>query len=124
MLETFLEFSFEAAHTTPPHNHPHGHSFHARVVLAGMPDPVCGWSHDLREVEPVIEAVRQELDHKYLNDVPGLSFPSLENVTLWLWHRLASRLEGLDRVEIRRNASGGVQGCSYRGPKAAADRTS
>jgi 6-pyruvoyltetrahydropterin/6-carboxytetrahydropterin synthase len=118
MLETFVEFSFEAAHTTPPYTHPHGHSFRARVVLVGTPDPTYGWSHDLRDVEPVIEAVRQELDHKYLNDVPGLSMPSLENVARWLWNRLEGRLEGLDRVMVRRGTDGNAEGCTYRGLKA------
>jgi hypothetical protein len=39
-METFVEFSFEAAHTTPPYPHPHGHSFRAQVVLTGTPVPV------------------------------------------------------------------------------------
>ena len=119
MLETFVDFSFEAAHTTPPFPHPHGHSFLARVVFTGEPDPVYGWSHDLREVEPLIEAVRQELDHKYLNDIPGLSMPSNENVARWIWERLDGSLSGLDRVTLSRGLQGRTEGCTYRGaPKA------
>ena len=118
MLETYLEFSFEAAHATPPYSTLHGHSFRAKVVLSGEPDPVYGWSHNLYEVEPVIEAVRRELDHKYLNDVPGLAVPTLENVTRWLWHRLEGSLEGLQRVELRRGAEGHSEGCAYRGTRA------
>ena len=115
MLETMVEFTFEAAHTTPPYSHPHGHSFKAQVVLTGTPDPVYGWSHDLREVEPVVEAVRRELDHKYLNDITGLSTPTLENVARWLWDRLDGALPGLDRVVVRRGADGHAEGVSYRG---------
>lgn len=115
MLETFIEFSFEAAHTTPPYPHPHGHSFRATVVLTGTPDPHYGWSHDLREVEPVIESVRQELDHKYLNDVPGLAMPTLENVARWLWQRFDGKLAGLDRVSVQRGAMGHTEGVTYRG---------
>jgi 6-pyruvoyltetrahydropterin/6-carboxytetrahydropterin synthase len=115
MLETFIEFTFDAAHTTPPFPNPHGHTFMARVVLTGTPDPYYGWSHDFRDVEPVIEEVRKELDHKYLNDIAGLSMPTLENVTRWIWHRLEGRIEGLDRVVLRRGADGHAEGCSYRG---------
>jgi 6-pyruvoyltetrahydropterin/6-carboxytetrahydropterin synthase len=42
MLETFLEFTFEAAHMTLPLTRPHGHSFRATVILKGVPDPVYG----------------------------------------------------------------------------------
>jgi 6-pyruvoyltetrahydropterin/6-carboxytetrahydropterin synthase len=117
MLETFLEFTFEAAHTTPPYTRPHGHSFRAKVVLRGAPDPVYGWSHDLTKVEPVIEAVRRELDHKYLNDIEGLAMPTLENVARWIWQRLEGTLAGLDQVVVRRGVDGHVEGCAYRGPK-------
>ena len=119
MLETYIEFCFEAAHTTPPYPHPHGHSFRAQVVLAGTPDPYYGWSHDLREVEPVIEALRQELDHKYLNDIPGLTMPSLENVARWIWNRLDGAIEGLDRISVRRGVEGHAEGVTYRGMKPA-----
>ena len=116
-LETFVEFSFEAAHTTPPYAHPHGHTFRAQVVVTGEPVPVYGWSHDLTDVEPVIDAVRAELDHKYLNDIPGLAMPTLENVASWIWHRLDGTLAGLDRVVLRRGADGHGEGCVYRGAK-------
>ena len=115
MLETFIEFTFEAAHTTPPYPHPHGHSFRAQAVLKGEPDPVYGWSHDLREGEPIVEAVGQEPRRKELNGIPGLSMPTLENVARWLWHRLDGVLTGLDRVSVRRGADGHAEGVSYRG---------
>jgi 6-pyruvoyltetrahydropterin/6-carboxytetrahydropterin synthase len=114
-LETFVEFSFEAAHTTPPYAHPHGHSFRAQVVLTGTPVPVYGWSHDLTEVEPVVHAVRDKLDHKYLNDLPGLAMPTLENIASWIWHQLDGELTGLDRVVLRRGADGHGEGCVFRG---------
>jgi 6-pyruvoyltetrahydropterin/6-carboxytetrahydropterin synthase len=122
MLETFLEFTFEAAHTTPPYARPHGHSFCATVVLKGTPDPVYGWSHDLRDVEPVIESVRRALDHTYLNDIEGLAVPTLENVARWIWQRLDGTLAGLDRVVVRRGTAGHAEGCVYRAPKRRAMR--
>ena len=47
MLETYCEFTFDAAHKTTPDTPLHGHSFRVRVTFAGTPQPVVGWSHDL-----------------------------------------------------------------------------
>jgi 6-pyruvoyltetrahydropterin/6-carboxytetrahydropterin synthase len=115
MQETFLEFTFEAAHQTPPFSGLHGHSFRARVYLRGSPDPVYGWSHNLYEVEPVVAGLRQDLDHKYLNDIEGLDVPTLENLTRWIWRRLESSISGVDRVVVSRGADGSAEGCVYSG---------
>src|SRR3954454_24084073 len=98
MLETFVEFTFEAAHQIPPHSGLHGHSFKVVIYLTGEPDPVFGWSHKLYEVEATVAATKQQLDHGYLNDIAGLAVPPLENVARWIWHRLDNELPGLDRV--------------------------
>lgn len=113
MQETYIEFTFEAAHQTPPFSGLHGHSFKAQVFLRGTPDPVFGWSHNLYEVEPVIDALRKRVDHKYLNDVEGLSVPTLENLTRWIWQQLDATLPGVDRVVVSRRAQGGEEGCIY-----------
>lgn len=112
MQETFREFSFEAAHQTPPFSTLHGHSFRVLVTLHGEPDPVFGWSHNLYEVEPLIEQVKGLVDHKYLNDVPGLEMPTLENLTRWLWTELDQRLAGVGRVTVRRGNDGQTEGCT------------
>ncbi len=115
MQQTFKEFTFEAAHQTPPYSGLHGHSFRVEVVLGGDSDPVFGWTHNLDEVEPVIEVVRRELDQRYLNEIEGLSVPTLENVARWIWHRLDNKLTGLERVTVRRGLAGHSEGCAYSG---------
>ncbi len=90
-MEIYQEFTFDAAHRFPgvPEGHPyyglHGHSFVARIVLAGRVDPATGFVADLGEVEARCKALRERLDHKYLNDVDGLKVPSLENIAVWIW---------------------------------------
>ena len=121
MQETFLEFTFEAAHQTPPFSGLHGHSFRTREYLHGTPDPVFGWSHNLYEVEPLVDRVRQLLDHKYLNDVAGLEVPTLENLARWIWRRLDQEIAGVDRVELSRGADGSAEGCVYCGREAAGE---
>jgi len=116
MTEMFCEFSFEAAHETPPYSKLHGHSFFVRIVLKGPPDPVYGWSHNLYDVEPVLEEVREQLNHRYLNEIEGLEVPTLENLARWLWDRISARLSGLDQVIVYRGTEGRREGCIYRGP--------
>ncbi len=113
--QTFCEFTFEAAHQTPPFSTLHGHSFLVRVVLHGPSHPVYGWSHNLDEVEPVLEHLRQELDHRYLNDIDGLEVPTLENVARWIWRRLGSKLDGIESITVSRGTEGRREGAIYRG---------
>jgi len=114
-METFKEFTFEAAHQLPPFSSLHGHSFKVQLVMRGEQDPVFGWVANLYEVEGKVAALRATLDHTYLNNIEGLENPSLENVACWIWAKLKPELTGLDRVMVRRGSEGDAEGCTYRG---------
>jgi hypothetical protein len=58
-------------------------------------------------------ALRGELDHHHLNEIPGLARPSLEQIARWIWQRLAGTYSGLKRVEVRRRSA--RHGCVYLG---------
>jgi 6-pyruvoyltetrahydropterin/6-carboxytetrahydropterin synthase len=58
---------------------------------------------------------REALDHRFLNEVEGLSQPTLERVAIWLWDRLHNRLPGLAEIEVARDSC--HEGCVYRGPR-------
>jgi 6-pyruvoyltetrahydropterin/6-carboxytetrahydropterin synthase len=111
MLETFKEFTFEAAHQTPPFSGLHGHSFTVCIYLQGEPDPVYGWTHNLTDVDAIVDGIKKRIDHKYLNDVKGLEVPTLENVTNWLYTELSQALSGVNRVMVRRGMDGQAEGC-------------
>ena len=119
-MEIAYRFGFDAAHRfeTFPEGHPyrgvHGHSFQVEVAIAGTPDPATGFVADFGAIERACAAVREGLDHRMLNEVPGLEKPSLENLCLFIWKALAPRFAGLARVTVRRDSSG--QSCSYTGP--------
>lgn len=119
-MEIAYRFGFDAAHHFDafPEGHLyrgiHGHSFQVEVALVGEPDPATGFVADLGEVERECAALRAALDHRMLNEIPGLSKPSLENISIWVWNALARRFPGLARVTIRRDSCG--QSCSYTGP--------
>jgi 6-pyruvoyltetrahydropterin/6-carboxytetrahydropterin synthase len=85
------------------------------VVVAGEPDAETGFVVDFAALERAAAALRSQLDHTLLNDVPGLAVPSLENIAVWAWERLAPRFPGLSRVTVRRPSC--AQSCTYRGPE-------
>jgi len=118
-MEIRYEFGFDAAHRFPgmPRGHryrgTHGHSFRAVVAVHGVPRPPAGFVADFERVEIACRGVRKRLDHALLNDIPGLGDPSLENLCVWIWDRLARRLPGLASVTVRRDSLG--QSCIYYG---------
>jgi len=120
-MRIYKEFSFEAAHFLPsaPPGHPnarvHGHSFRVRVTLDGEPDETTGVVMHLDDVEAAVADAREALDHRFLNEVEGLSLPTLERISIWLWDRLHNRLPGLAEVEVARDSC--REGCVYRGPR-------
>jgi 6-pyruvoyltetrahydropterin/6-carboxytetrahydropterin synthase len=112
---TFKEFTFEAAHQTPPYSTLHGHTFKVELSFGGKPDPKFGWSVSLDDLQKQIDELRAAIDGKYLNDVPGLEVPSLENVSRWIWNRISASLPGLQRVLVSRGFEGQKEGCVYEG---------
>mgnify|MGYP003335066320 FL=1 len=111
------EFGFEAAHmfAHKPAGHEntrvHGHSFKAAVTLAGEPDPVTGCVVDFEQLTAAVNAVRAKLDHRMLNDLPGLGTPSLENLARWIAAELAPAFPSLIRVTVGRPSLG--ETCHY-----------
>jgi 6-pyruvoyltetrahydropterin/6-carboxytetrahydropterin synthase len=86
-----------------------------RVTLDGEPDETTGVVMHLDDVEAAVADARGALDHRFLNEVEGLSLPTLERISIWLWDRLHNRLPGLAEVEVARDSC--REGCVYRGPR-------
>jgi 6-pyruvoyltetrahydropterin/6-carboxytetrahydropterin synthase len=120
-VEIGYEFGFEAAHrfgnVARGHKYRgvHGHSFRVEIALRGSPRPPHGFVADLEKIEYACGALQRQLDHKLLNEINNLRNPSLENLALWVWRRLASKFAGLARVTVRRDSLG--QSASYFGPR-------
>jgi len=122
-MEIFKDFRIEAAHRLPnvPPGHKcarlHGHSFRVSVHVAGPLEPHLGWVCDFAELSAAFAPVLEALDHRYLNEIPGLENPTSEQLALWLWDRLAPRLPTLSRIVIHETCT---SGCEYRGPRTCA----
>jgi 6-pyruvoyltetrahydropterin/6-carboxytetrahydropterin synthase len=84
------------------------------VTLRGEPDPATGFLRDLGEVKRTLDAIREELDHRLLNEVDGLGNPTLENLARFVFERAKRTLPEVARVKIKRPSYG--QSCVYEKP--------
>ena len=100
------DFSFEAAQTLPnvPPEHKcgkmHGHSFRMEISVEGEVDPATGWLYDHARISRAMDPLLELLDHSYLNDIPGLDNPTIENMCRWFWEKLQLQLPGLAEIVI------------------------
>lgn len=110
-FELKQHFQIESARFLPrlPVSHPcsrtHGHSFKIVLSLVGDADPQSGWLIDYNEITETAKPVLNEIDHRLLNDVPGLENPTTENLCRWLFEKLRSRLPALRRVGVMETAT-------------------
>ncbi|HWJ96594.1 MAG TPA: 6-carboxytetrahydropterin synthase QueD [Acidimicrobiales bacterium] len=113
------DFTFEAAHRLPkvPEGHKcarlHGHSFGVSVSVDGPVGAATGWVLDFADLSAAWSPLHDQLDHRYLNEVPGLENPTSEVLATWIWDRLVEHLPALSEIEIRETCT---SRCTYRGP--------
>jgi 6-pyruvoyltetrahydropterin/6-carboxytetrahydropterin synthase len=118
IMELRKTFQFEAAHLLPnlPESHKcrrlHGHSFKAEIAVSGECDATLGWVMDYADLSAAFKPLWEQLDHRHLNDVPGLENPTSEHIALWIWNRLKPALPGLVEVVIAETCTAR---CVYRG---------
>ena len=112
------DFTFEAAHLLPkaPEGHKcrrlHGHSFRVEVTVEGEVDPATGWLLDYGEIRRLVEPLRAQLDHYYLNEVTGLENATSENLARWIWDRLKPSLPSLAKITVHETCEAR---CEYEG---------
>jgi 6-pyruvoyltetrahydropterin/6-carboxytetrahydropterin synthase len=68
---------------------------------------------DFAEIKTAFQPLYDQLDHHYLNDIPGLENPTSEVLAVWIWERLKPVLPLLSVVVVRETCT---SGCEYRGP--------
>jgi 6-pyruvoyltetrahydropterin/6-carboxytetrahydropterin synthase len=118
-VSLWKEFRFEAAHRLPlmPEGHKcarlHGHSFVLEVHIEGPVDRQTGLLLDYADIKAALVPLEDQLDHHYLNEIPGLENPTSENIVRWIWGRLEPNLPLLRRLVLRETCT---VGCVYEGP--------
>jgi len=117
-FELTKTFRFEAAHSLPnvPEGHKcrrlHGHSYRVDVHVAGEPDAETGWVVDFGDIKQTVAPVLDELDHRCLNDIPGLENSTSERLCKYLWDRIQPKLPGLTAITVWES---NTSRCVYRG---------
>jgi 6-pyruvoyltetrahydropterin/6-carboxytetrahydropterin synthase len=116
----YKEFHFEAAHRLPHYEGKcrrlHGHSWLGRVYVKSnhlqSQGSQQGMVMDFGEISQYLQPLLDNfLDHHYLNETTGLENPTSEELSRWIYEKLAKvGLPGLHAVEIRETCT---SGCTY-----------
>ena len=110
MLTVTKRFEFAYAHSLPEYSGKckqlHGHNAILEVEVSGPPigsskvyDTMIVDFGDLKTI--VNREVLDVLDHRMLNEIPGLEVPTAESMALWIWTKLEAVFGvGLERVRV------------------------
>ncbi|MEK6612430.1 MAG: 6-carboxytetrahydropterin synthase QueD [Gemmatimonadota bacterium] len=113
-MDAYCEFTIAAGRrlTGVPADHPcarvHGHTFLVRLTVSGPVNPQTGFVADFADLRSAFAPVHDALDHRFLNDVPGLENPTSERLAIWIWQSLRPALPALSAVEITETGRSGV----------------
>lgn len=112
MFELSQSFYFESAHSlirefeTESSRRIHGHTYTAEITVTGKRDPETGMVVDLAVIRKSVDRVRDMLDHRFLDDIPNLGPPTIENLCAFLWREFDADFDGLSCVRVGRAAGG------------------
>jgi 6-pyruvoyltetrahydropterin/6-carboxytetrahydropterin synthase len=121
IVELRREYRFEAAHFLPavPPGHKcarvHGHSYRVELALTGPVDPRTGWLIDFADIDEAWSDLHRRLDHRTLNDVPGLENSTCENLAAYLFGEVRAKIPQLSAVTVWETTDAC---CIYRGQAA------
>lgn len=117
-FELKQHFQIESARFLPKleKSHPcsrmHGHSFKIILTLVGEADPHIGWVIDYNDIQAKMKPILELIDHRVLNEVPGLENPTSEYLAKWIYEKARGELPTLVRVTV---AETPATECSYPG---------
>ncbi len=117
-VEVVKTFRFEAAHSLPnvPEGHKcrnlHGHSYRIDIHVTDDVDEKVGWVIDFGDIKKAVDPILAKLDHKCLNDIPGLENSTSEMIAKYLWDAITPELKGLSAIAVWESDT---SRCIYRG---------
>jgi 6-pyruvoyltetrahydropterin/6-carboxytetrahydropterin synthase len=100
MFELKIEDHLAAAHNLREYEGEcealHGHNWKIEVVVRSRELNSIGLAIDFKDLKAATTAVLDELDHRYLNEVPPFDKvnPSSENIAKYIYEEVGRRLSG------------------------------
>lgn len=113
-MQIFKQFTFDSAHFLPnvPDGHKckeiHGHTYRVIFYFEGELNPELGWVMDFGDLKHVLEPTIKRIDHKLMNNIPGLENPTCERIAIWLWEQVKPSLPMLCKVELHETPTSGA----------------
>jgi 6-pyruvoyltetrahydropterin/6-carboxytetrahydropterin synthase len=112
-----LESAHQLPNVRPGHKcgRMHGHGFQI-VLHANQELGMQNMGVDYDALDAIWAPIHETLDHRCLNDIPGLENPTSELISAWIWERIKPRLPELSWVTVYETAQCGANydGHSYR----------
>jgi 6-pyruvoyltetrahydropterin/6-carboxytetrahydropterin synthase len=111
-FEVCQRFYFDAAHSlkrdieAEGSRRIHGHTYLAEVAVRGAVDTQTGMVMDIGLIRIEVAKVRKLLDHHYLDEVPDLGIPTLENLCIYIEKTMRDNGLALSRVSVWRESLG------------------
>ena len=111
-FEVSQRFYFDAAHRLNREieiegsRRIHGHTYLAEVSIRGPVDTRTGMVIDIGLIRQEIDKVREQLDHHFLDEVPELGIPTLENLCIYIEKAMRANGLQLSRVSVWRESLG------------------
>ena len=111
-FEVCQRFYFDAAHSLKREieaagsRRIHGHTYQAEVAVRGAVDHKSGMVMDIGLIRLEVTKVRELLDHHYLDEVPDLGIPTLENLCIYIEKAMRDNGLQLSRVSVWRESLG------------------
>jgi 6-pyruvoyltetrahydropterin/6-carboxytetrahydropterin synthase len=107
MYEVTVEKTFAAGHALRHYKgkceNVHGHNYRVRVAIEGERLNAIGLLVDFVELKKLVMTVVDQLDHKWINDVPPFTElnPSAENMAKYFYDEIAKGLDKVADVPVR-----------------------
>ncbi len=120
MFELDVTREFSGAHALRGYNGTcqdlHGHNWTIQVFVQSAELDEIGIAVDFRVLKRELDAILEELDHKYLNELPEFreKNPTSENLAQYIYRRLANTVnDGKVKISRVRVCESRTSGASY-----------
>lgn len=113
-MQIFKKFTFDSAHFLPnvPEGHKckniHGHTYHLTIYINDQLDLNLNWVMDFAAINKAVEPIIKSIDHKLMNEIPGLENPTCEQIAIWLWDQIKLQIPQLVKIVLNETPTSGV----------------